>query len=53
MDCRITEKGLAALRELDEPIQTLDERLLASLNKAELRSFIEMLNRIRTDNTDR
>lgn len=45
--CTITGEGLALLRELDRPVDALDERLFAALAPAELRQLIELLDRVR------
>ncbi|MEM7205248.1 MAG: MarR family transcriptional regulator [Planctomycetota bacterium] len=47
--CRITSEGLALLRALDSPIDTLDERMVRSLSAAERRTLIRLLNKVRND----
>ena len=43
---RITDKGLALLKELDEPVERLHEKLLGHLSAAELQQFRRGLARV-------
>ena len=45
--CHLTEEGRALLRSLDRPVSELDDRLLASLTRAEQRELIRLLNKVR------
>jgi DNA-binding MarR family transcriptional regulator len=46
--CTITERGLALLEELDEPVDTADQRVLEGLVDAEVTSLVRLLERVRT-----
>lgn len=45
--CRITARGLDLLRDLDGPVDELDDRCLAMLSEEEHRVLIGLLDRIR------
>jgi DNA-binding MarR family transcriptional regulator len=45
--CRITERGLKLLAELDEPVDALDDEVLACLRPRELSDLIALLDRVR------
>ena len=45
--CRITQKGLDLLKELDDPVNRWDAQAVAVLPPSELDSFIELLDRVR------
>jgi DNA-binding MarR family transcriptional regulator len=47
--CRITARGLALLAKYDPKIDELDDSVLRSLSKAELATWIELLDRVRND----
>jgi MarR family transcriptional regulator, organic hydroperoxide resistance regulator len=47
--CWITEQGLKLLAELDKPVAQTGPRLLKPLTDSEIRSLIEMLERVRGD----
>ena len=44
--CRITEKGLELLTELDEPVNRWDAQAVSALAPAELASLIGLLDRV-------
>jgi len=44
---RITRGGLALLARLDAHVDRKDEEVLAMLSQAEIRSLIDLLNRVR------
>ena len=44
--CRITEKGLELLTELDEPVNRWDAQAVAALAPADLASLIGLLDRV-------
>ena len=48
--CRITEKGLELLTELDEPVNRWDAQAVSALAPAELASLIGLLDRVRSAN---
>jgi DNA-binding MarR family transcriptional regulator len=48
--CRLSAKGARVLGELDEPVDRLDEEVLACLSKARLKDLIHSLNRVRVHN---
>ena len=45
--CCITTEGLSLLRSLDQPIDALDEQLLAPITKTEAKELIRILDKIR------
>ncbi len=45
--CSITRRGLDLLAELDDPIVRLDEEALAGLSRADQRTLVGLLDRIR------
>lgn len=45
--CHLTEEGDELLTELDGPVDTLDETLMRGLQDREVRSLIELLDRLR------
>jgi DNA-binding MarR family transcriptional regulator len=45
--CWITEKGLAILEELDQPVELADRRVTRSLGKKEVQNLIDLLDRVR------
>ena len=48
--CRITEKGLELLAELDEPVNRWDAQAVSALAPADLASLIGLLDRVRSAN---
>lgn len=46
--CHITPDGLALLASLDQPIEDADESALAGLTKAETKTLIALLDKIRS-----
>jgi len=48
--CRITEKGLELLTELDEPVYRWDAQAVAALAPSDLASLIGLLDRVRSAN---
>jgi DNA-binding MarR family transcriptional regulator len=48
--CRITEKGLELLTELDEPVNRWDAQAVAALAPSDLASLIGLLDRVRSAN---
>ena len=48
--CRITEKGLDLLKELDDPVNRWDAQAVAVLPPSELDSLINLLDRVRASN---
>ena len=48
--CRITEKGLDLLKELDDPVNRWDAQAVAVLPPSELDSLITLLDRVRASN---
>jgi DNA-binding MarR family transcriptional regulator len=46
--CRITEKGLALLSELDEPVNLWDARAVSVLGSTDLDALISLLDRVRS-----
>jgi len=48
--CRITEKGLELLTELDEPVNRWDAKAVAALAPSDLASLIGLLDRVRSAN---
>ena len=48
--CRITQKGLDLLKELDEPVNRWDAQAVAVLPPSELDSLINLLDRVRASN---
>jgi len=49
--CRITEKGLELLTELDEPVNRWDAKAVAALAPSDLASLIGLLDRVRSANS--
>lgn len=49
--CRITEAGGTLLRRLDRPVDALDEDVLRTLDEAEVRELIRLLDKVRSHNT--
>jgi len=49
--CRITEKGLELLTELDEPVNRWDAQAVAALAPSDLASLIGLLDRVRSANS--
>ena len=49
--CRITEKGLELLTELDEPVNRWDAQAVSALAPADLTSLIGLLDRVRSANS--
>jgi hypothetical protein len=45
--CWITERGLAVLDALDEPVRAAEEQLLSMLSRDEQSTLIGLLDRIR------
>ncbi len=45
--CRITKAGLALLADLDDPMDALDDASFSGLSKADLKSLIRLLDRVR------
>ena len=45
--CRITDKGLALLKQLDDPVNRWDSHAVAVLPSSELEEFISILDRVR------
>ena len=43
----ITDKGLAVLRQLDEPVAELERRLFGHLSEKELKELIRLLEKVR------
>ncbi|MFL5482893.1 MAG: MarR family winged helix-turn-helix transcriptional regulator [Gemmatimonadaceae bacterium] len=48
--CRITQKGLDLLKELDDPVNRWDAQAVAVLPPSELDSLINLLDRVRASN---
>ena len=48
--CRITEKGLDLLKELDDPVNRWDVQAVSILPPSELDSLITLLDRVRASN---
>lgn len=48
--CRITQKGLELLKELDDPVNRWDAQAVAVLPPSELDSLINLLDRVRSSN---
>jgi DNA-binding MarR family transcriptional regulator len=48
--CRITQKGLDLLKELDDPVTRWDAQAVAVLPPSELDSLINLLDRVRASN---
>jgi DNA-binding MarR family transcriptional regulator len=48
--CRITEKGLELLREMDEPVNRWDTKTVSVLAPADLDALITLLDRVRLSN---
>ena len=48
--CRITEKGLELLKEMDEPVNRWDAKTVSVLAPADLDALISLLDRIRATN---
>ena len=48
--CRITEKGLDLLKELDDPVNRWDVQAVSVLPPSELDSLITLLDRVRASN---
>ena len=46
--CSITEKGLALLRQMDEPINRAEEEALSMLNGKDIERLIEILEAVRS-----
>ena len=49
--CRITEKGLELLKELDEPVNRWDAKTVSVLAPADLDALIGLLDRVRSENS--
>jgi DNA-binding MarR family transcriptional regulator len=49
--CRITDKGLGLLKELDEPVNRWDAQAVSVLASSDLGSLIDILDRIRAANS--
>lgn len=47
--CTVTQKGLAVLKELDDPVTTLDSELLGRMPDADLTVLIDLLQRVRNE----
>jgi DNA-binding MarR family transcriptional regulator len=45
--CYITEAGLALLTELDQPVDAADEAVMSGLTKAESKTLITLLDKVR------
>lgn len=45
--CRITDRGLALLKKLDKPIDTLEDHAMAALDDAEVETLLPLLNKVR------
>jgi DNA-binding MarR family transcriptional regulator len=45
--CYITEEGLALLAELDQPVDAADEAVMSGLTKAESKTLITLLDKVR------
>jgi DNA-binding MarR family transcriptional regulator len=48
--CRITEKGLELLKEMDEPVNRWDAKTVSVLAPADLDALISLLDRVRSLN---
>jgi DNA-binding MarR family transcriptional regulator len=48
--CRMTDKGLELLKELDDPVNRWDARSVSVLPPSELDSLIDLLDRVRASN---
>ncbi|MDQ6770969.1 MAG: MarR family transcriptional regulator [Gemmatimonadota bacterium] len=48
--CRITDKGLELLNELDEPVNRWDAQAVAVLEPNDVDSLINLLDRVRSNN---
>lgn len=51
--CAVTPRGLALLKELDDPLDAWDDRLMDGFSEGELEGFIEALDRIRSTLAER
>ena len=51
--CRITDAGSTLLRQLDRPVDALDEEVLKGLRDAEVAELIRLLDKVRLHNTRR
>jgi DNA-binding MarR family transcriptional regulator len=49
--CRITEKGLELLKEMDEPVNRWDAKTVSVLPPADLDALISLLDRVRSENS--
>lgn len=49
--CRITEKGLELLMEMDEPVNRWDAKTVSVLPPADLDALISLLDRVRSENS--
>jgi DNA-binding MarR family transcriptional regulator len=49
--CRITDKGLELLKDLDEPVNRWDARAVAVLAPTDLDALISLLDRVRSVNS--
>jgi DNA-binding MarR family transcriptional regulator len=49
--CRITDKGLELLNELDEPVNRWDGQAVSVLGSPDLGSLIDLLDRVRAANS--
>lgn len=45
--CRITEKGLNLLEQLDEPIQEINRKVFRGLDEVEIKRLTELLGKVR------
>lgn len=51
--CRITERGLALLDALDQPMREIDEVIMRPLGDPERRQLVGLLDRLRAEGLDR
>lgn len=49
--CYITEEGLALLEKLDRPVNEADEIVMSGLTKAETKTLIALLDKVRAANS--
>ena len=49
--CRITEAGASLLRQLDRPVDALDEDVMKALRDAEVAELIRLLDKLRLHNS--
>jgi DNA-binding MarR family transcriptional regulator len=50
--CHITDAGLALLGSLDGPVNDADEAAMSSLTRAETKTLIELLDKVRAANSE-